>query len=196
MPNYVNSTLSVSGSKEDLKNFKEKCASGGKLDANSVIPYPRDLELLDKKNGDRFDGIKLTDEEERELTLIALECKYDMKKDGFNQGGYDWNVANWGTKWGFCDCVVEEEEEDSIMYSFSTAWSPIDKVITKMSEVFPNLLFEYFGDEESGDFRFEAEYKGGIQTSYEDKTYEIEEERLEREAEELEQERDRKMEKI
>ena len=38
---------------------------------------------------------------------------------------YDWSVGNWGTKW---DCneifVGDDTEEDSITFSFDTAWGP------------------------------------------------------------------------
>jgi hypothetical protein len=38
---------------------------------------------------------------------------------------YDWNVANWGTKWDITDVYFENQaEEDSIEFSFCTAWGP------------------------------------------------------------------------
>lgn len=190
IPNYVYSTLSLNGSKNDIKKFRAKFEAEGELKANKVIPYPRDLELLDMKSN----GEKLTKEDEIELTLIALEGKYDMSKDGFNQGGYDWSVKNWGTKWGFCDCETEEVCDDFVNYSFSTAWSPITPVIIEMSKQFPKIEFNYFCDEEGGAFRFEEEYLNGISIDYEDRTYEIEIERAQEEEDyQIDRERDRKI---
>ena len=193
MPNYCRSTLSLSGNKKDIKNFREKFEEDGKLLATNVIPYPKDFELLDKKKNDEKE---LTDEDEKELTLIGLEGKYDMNKDGYNQGGYAWCCSNWGTKWGFCDCCVEVDCDDfDLIYDFETAWSPISKVIREMSRQFPNIIFNYFCDEESGAFRFDAEYKNGIETDYYDRTCEIEEEQSQEEEDyKLEQEEDRRME--
>ena len=38
---------------------------------------------------------------------------------------YNWNVSNWGTKWDICDVYFEnQEEEDSIEFSFCSAWGP------------------------------------------------------------------------
>lgn len=38
---------------------------------------------------------------------------------------YDWCVNNWGTKWDInCAFVGDDTEEDSITFSFDTAWSP------------------------------------------------------------------------
>lgn len=190
MPNYVNSTLSLEGNVEDIKKFREKF-DDGKLDADKVIPYPRDLKLLDMKANEK----KLTNNEEKELILIALEGKYDLKKDGFNQGGYDWKVDNWGTKWNFYDCEIEEDEGDYLMYRFQTAWSPITPVIIEMSKQFPKLTLNYFCDEEGGEFRFEETYENGIKTDYDDRTHECEEERIQMEEDmELDAERDRQIE--
>ena len=38
---------------------------------------------------------------------------------------YDWCTTNWGTKWDITDPVVlDDTEEDSITFSFDTAWGP------------------------------------------------------------------------
>ena len=42
-----------------------------------------------------------------------------------NEGWYDWRVNNWGTKWDISDVYFENQaEEDSIEFSFCSAWSP------------------------------------------------------------------------
>jgi Ferredoxin-like domain in Api92-like protein len=42
-----------------------------------------------------------------------------------DQNWYNWNVANWGTKWDISDVYIDNEaEEDSIEFLFSSAWSP------------------------------------------------------------------------
>jgi hypothetical protein len=38
---------------------------------------------------------------------------------------YDWNVNNWGTKWDITDVYFENPaEEDSIEFTFCSAWAP------------------------------------------------------------------------
>ena len=38
---------------------------------------------------------------------------------------YDWCVNNWGTKWDIAEAFVgDDTEEDSIQFSFDTAWGP------------------------------------------------------------------------
>lgn len=74
------------------------------------------------------------------------------------QDWYHWNVRNWGTKW---DVAVDDRAEypnttmswtddDSVMYHFDTAWSPVDQVLTKLSKMYPDLDFDYEFEEEQG----------------------------------------------
>lgn len=38
---------------------------------------------------------------------------------------YNWNITNWGTKWPITDVYFEQPpDEDTIEFSFSTAWAP------------------------------------------------------------------------
>lgn len=37
---------------------------------------------------------------------------------------YDWNIANWGTKWDFTLENAERHEDGSVTASFDSAWSP------------------------------------------------------------------------
>ena len=59
---------------------------------------------------------------------------------------YDWNIANWGTKWNSSDCVQESENE----FSFSTAWCGVENIIIKMSELHPEVEFSYRTEHEDG----------------------------------------------
>lgn len=41
---------------------------------------------------------------------------------------YSWSIQNWGTKWDICDVYFENQaEEDSIEFSFCSAWGPPDQ---------------------------------------------------------------------
>jgi hypothetical protein len=42
-----------------------------------------------------------------------------------DENWYAWNIENWGTKWSLSDVYIDNGvEEDSIEFSFSTAWAP------------------------------------------------------------------------
>lgn len=140
MPNHCESDLKISGNPKRLKAFKEFARSvkeeegygeDGKyhtqeLDHEKFIPYPKKFRDMDK----------LRAEAEK-----AGAKWQDLPKDGFNSGGYEWCIQNWGTKWGIYDCQLMEESNSHLMYSFYSAWSPPLPVIQKMSEMFPELLF-------------------------------------------------------
>ena len=54
------------------------------------------------------------------LNWMVPQPKFENDSDW-----YDWNVANWGTKWDITDVYFENQaEEDLIEFSFCTAWGP------------------------------------------------------------------------
>jgi hypothetical protein len=86
-------------------------------------------------------------------------------KDGYNRGGYDWCIKNWGTKWGLYAVELDEDdadpEQERLLYHFQSAWSPPIPVIEAMSKRFPSLTFalDYF--EGLGGFMGSCEYEHG-----------------------------------
>lgn len=121
MPNWVDCELNISGDKKRLQEFRDFANSERKvLDEEKFIPYP-----------ERF----------REMDREAKEAK--RNKDGFNSGGYEWCIKNWGTKWGICNPVLQSVMgERDLIYDFESAWSPPCPVILEMSKKFPELEFQ------------------------------------------------------
>jgi hypothetical protein len=139
---------------------------------NKFIPYPQKFKDIDKKSYDYAMKMKtlkeqsVTDEKakqeyERELALQELEDNKDNLKDGYNSGGYDWCIQNWGTKWNFCDVDLNETNPKELKYSFQTAWSVPQPILFMMSKLFPKLEIHYFGNEESEAFEYEVTFKKG-----------------------------------
>jgi Ferredoxin-like domain in Api92-like protein len=136
MPNHVEHDLVVNGTKEDIEAFL-KAVKGDEvpIDHNKIIPYPKKYAKLDE-------------------AAKAAHAKGDYSvKDGYNQGGYDWCIDNWGTKWGFYDFTKGKttkskysDNDYTYKVSFSTAWSTAQPLFTKMAKMFPTLDFqiEYF----------------------------------------------------
>jgi hypothetical protein len=120
MPNWCDCDLTVKGPKKELDRFKEFAKSNASvLDHNKFVPYSDKFKKLDEHP---VEG-----------------------KDGYNQGGYDWCLTNWGTKWGICDPTLNEGKR-VLYYGFQTAWSPPLPIIRKMGQMFPELTFrlKYF----------------------------------------------------
>lgn len=141
MPNWCECDLEINGKKEEVEKFMEEAKTENSiLDGDVAIPYPWEYRLLDKYT--HKDMSEMPEEIKKELT----EKGYSLDKDGFNQGGYEWCIENWGTKWGIVDpSIVEEKEvydEYVVTYTFRCAWSPPTPVIVKFGEMYPSLNFK------------------------------------------------------
>lgn len=103
---------------------------GDGFDFNKLIAYP---ERFASRDADR----KLLSHDE----MIA---KYGSWEDGYNTGGYDWCISNWGTKWNAYQVVRRDYGQMCI--TFQTAWGPPRQIIHALHERFPKLSIslEYF----------------------------------------------------
>lgn len=57
---------------------------------------------------------------------------------------YNWNIANWGTKWSASEVWHDRTDDDGNVagqtnYGFDTAWSPAEPVVAALAEKFPTL---------------------------------------------------------
>ena len=142
MPNHVKNTLTLTGEKEKIIELMESVKADefglGTLDFDKVIPTPDNI----------YQG-----------NLGAEE----MKKYGSNNW-YDWNIANWGTKWnsyGYDDAEENNLAGENII-TFNTAWSAPHPVVEKLSEMFPDVdIVHKWADEDLGNNCGEYEYFDG-----------------------------------
>ena len=163
MPNHVSQDLWVRGPLKDLEEFKEfakeeRHGNDLLLSANKFIPYPDKYQTAD----DRAD---------------AARKKGDYSvKDGYNAGGYQWCIQNWGTKWGIYGCSLVRENKTSknkgyVRYYFESAWSPATKIIHAMSEKFPTLHFKLKYYECGMQFKGTYEVSAGVICADETSSY-------------------------
>jgi len=157
MPNWVSCDLKVMGGKAELEKFKAFAKSKNELiDFNKFIPYPKKYIIQDnlsrkrdKMIRDMRDEIsknKKLGEFEKEKIISMISANYPYITDGYNQGGYDWCVENWGTKWNVYGVILDDKEiynqYPEIFYTFQTAWSSPNPIILAMSKMFKGLTFE------------------------------------------------------
>lgn len=106
------------------------------------------------------------DEKQRALEAQQLDnlAKYGAKD------WYDWNIANWGTKWDFALENLERKDSNTVTASFESAWAPPTDAYIKLCalgfeiEAFyyePGMCFvgKWTGDEECFDDDY-YEYSG------------------------------------
>jgi hypothetical protein len=99
---------------------------------------------------------------------VAEDFMSQMAKDfAESDNWYYWNVRNWGTKWDLePESLTEHEIEEengvcSLVWNFSTAWSPAEPMYRIMSERFPELHFSYEITEEANFYAGKVSYKNG-----------------------------------
>lgn len=70
-----------------------------------------------------FQYIKPMPEELRDTVKGTGDEKQTTKYDGYTNW-YDWSLANWGTKWDSCHLSWSQIDDNTVEFSFDTAWSP------------------------------------------------------------------------
>jgi hypothetical protein len=144
MSNWCENDLTVVGPKEVLEEFLRFAAGKSPFDDeesafnfNRFLKYPEEFQRLDE----------IAQAWDREHAGRPDYDWHARPKDGFNSGGYEWCVANWGTK---CPPRVEVEgpvvghdgKTLQVVFRFDTALSPPRGVIEKAAELYPALRFE------------------------------------------------------
>lgn len=146
MPNWCSNTLTITGEQkmlDEVRKFLEvkegRYASPFCFDR--IIPYPEPFRTMD-----------------------AEYAEGKLERDGFNMGGYDWRVANWGTKWDVGDDVDIDSGNGCLSYSFNTAWSPPTPVIERLAAMFPGLDLALHFEEQGACFAGDRKYSDGVLT--------------------------------
>lgn len=116
MPNWCNNKLVVYGPDEDIKRFKEKAIGNSPWHAE--------------------------EEEKNVLNFHSLvPIPPEIRSAGYEQAGYEWELKNWGCKWGACSAALVDEWEGHLEYAFETAWSPPIPFLSKLAPDWPTLIF-------------------------------------------------------
>ena len=80
-------------------------------------------------DGDRLDGVS-----------VVTNYKANIAKFGYKDW-YDWNCANYGSKWSDYEGVIDTYEAGLLEVVFMSAWSPIIQGMVHVSREFPKLNF-------------------------------------------------------
>ena len=171
MPNWVFNSVAISGDKPELdklqaqlnkpfvKHFPDHkwnsetrsydIVANTQVYSNPVFAF---WNVIAPTNLEAYYGESYKSDKENLLESI---------QDGFDNGGdwYNWNVRNWGTKWDvavrdseeYSDTRIEEtDDENTLLYYFQTAWSPVPEIFEILTQQYPTLTFQYEYEEEQG----------------------------------------------
>ena len=152
MPNWCSNHITVRGSNQAEIQRLAKALGEGKF-CNAVIPCPEDLQITAGWLG------KDTPEQ---LELERREAE-NIKKYGY-KNWYDFQVANWGTKWDV-DCSDVEVDEDGLGFSggFESAWAPPIRIAEALVEQGYEVTLYYY---EPG-MGFCGKFEDGVDDYYE-----------------------------
>jgi len=161
MPNWCFNTITITAKtakeiKAIVEFVKGDKKSGDKsapsvFDFEKILPAP--AELVNRQFGG--EDIQNSDKPEHKALVAELVEKYGSSSH------YDWNVKNWDTKWNACEAqmteLVTKKDKNSkekwsgyyVQYRMDTAWSPPVNVMTKLSELFEDVLVELYFTEEA-----------------------------------------------
>ena len=152
MPNHVESNLRVTGDVRIVDGMLERYNGEVTIDANKIIPYPQQYAEADKASEEALERARNKE--------ISWEEAHRIK-DGYNNGGYQWCVENWGTKWPLYEFTPLVKTSNGVQVGFQTAWEPPLPIIKRMSEHYPELLFTLTYIEEGNGFSGVYEVQAG-----------------------------------
>jgi len=182
MPNWCTNTLSIVGPEDKLHEFKERANDYGPtynnprplvigkkkekklLSFHAFVPVPNELQKMtygaeyEKRSGKNKVAI--------EETLVDVDDWDRTDQDwGENQisSGYDWEVANWGCKWGASQVQImyDGTNGEPLVYAFETPWGPPEAFLDRVAEMYPELEFHIEFKEEGMCFEGSSTYVGG-----------------------------------
>ncbi len=158
MPNWCYNSTTFHGDNETLTKLVEAITTtdeDGKVHHDLTLPFPIPTELQIQSVFFHADS---DDPEHQELLkkYEANEAKYGYRDY------YDWNIANWGTKWSPDLSESEVEIDGNVLHlSYDTAWSPPTGLLRKISGLFPTLVITNTFDEEGMGFWGCEAFHGG-----------------------------------
>lgn len=142
MPNWCYNELTL-GIKDSAKDRGIEVLRAFTQDKPFQAIRPCPAELLDTMSG--FHGVGTPEQ-------AALERKYadNIAKYGYSNW-YDWNNANWGTKWDVTPDQMDVLElvngSWTVRVVFDSAWCPPDQLYHYISETYPDVELDAYWEE-------------------------------------------------
>lgn len=159
MPNWTTNKLTITGPAEDLAILNQIItADNGKLSLKHFIPTPDALTKIctgfhkDADGKEVREWYESKDAEGKPVQTPVTQQEHDDFKVKYGATNwYDWNLANWGTKWDIDgnnqQCCMTNEK---ILINFLSAWDTPTIGLLEISKRFPTLEFDLVFKHEGG----------------------------------------------
>ena len=119
MPNWCNNSITLRHKDSAMVQRAQEALANGRL-LQEFVPCPQDLI-------DTVSGFMGEDKRAAHEAQMARNIELYGYKDW-----YDWNVANWGTKWDFNLENVERQDPNTLTAAFDSAWAPPIEAYVKL----------------------------------------------------------------
>ena len=142
MPNWCSNRVTVFGNEDEVSKVKDIFESKDSV-FGKIIPSP-DWSKIPNEDGQLPKVREHKNPKTGEVSFVTTEFP-----DGTNDSRwYDWNIANWDTKWDIAGGVeIDDYDTEQIEINFNTAWSPPEAICRKLRDMFPDLSVSWFFDE-------------------------------------------------
>jgi hypothetical protein len=137
MPNWCLNNLTITGPEADVQAFKTKAVGHSPWEEPAGEPDALNFHSL-------------------------VPVPKEVLKAGYESAGYDWEIANWGCKWGASDPEIRDEWENHVEYEFYTTWSPPIEFLQTVAVQWPSLVFVLAYEEPGIGFQGLAKFQGEI----------------------------------
>jgi hypothetical protein len=192
MPNWCSNSLNINGPEKDIHLFKTKAngpnqtyhdyhARGGDWPVHDDIRVKALFESLPEQGEASvfsFHALYPVPDEVRKLpydSSMAQKVADSVGLTGPTKSGFDWEIQNWGCKWGASEPELQLAEDSYLEYSFQTAWAPPMGFLEKTSEYWPTLSFEVTYEEPGMGFAGKSVFENGEEVEHDEWEMEPEE---------------------
>ena len=142
MPNWCRNRVTVFGTEQEISEV-EKIFSSKDTVFGKIIPSP-DWATIPNEDGELPKVVEHKNKQTGEVSFVTTEFPSGKQDSRW----YDWNIANWDTKWDIAGSVqFEYEDSEQIEITFNTAWSPPESICHALRIMFPDLSVSWFYDE-------------------------------------------------
>lgn len=142
MPNHCTNNLMVMGDEQEVKRFREAITNGENLEQYSEFSILANLLPCPEELANTPSGSFASDEQKK----VDEKNKSNIAKFG-HKDWYEWNCANYGSKWSDFDGQFGTVTPTELNLIFMSAWSPLGEGIRNVSKQFPTLDFVLSYDE-------------------------------------------------
>lgn len=134
MPNWTQNHITIKHADKSRIDLIEATNNTDKGVLATVIPCPEEL------NDEELTTWSRDDAERLEAKRDAMKAKY-----GF-VSWYEWNIAHWGTKWDLCEPHIQRIDDNTVVITCETAWSPPTTAFETMTAMGYEIRALYCGE--------------------------------------------------